>query len=104
MLLGDTIHHAFNLPVFGENVSNPAGDKGDIKTMKAIFQLRWLIIDEIRMVSARLLADVDTKLRSFARAVDPYVKDAKKDPRPFAGVNLLCSEDFWQLPSPNGFF
>ena len=77
LLSGDTIHHVFNLPVFGKSGSKPAGDKGDLDTMKAILQLLCLIIDEIRMVSARLLADVDTKLRSFARAVDPYVKDSK---------------------------
>ena len=74
-----------------KHVSKPAGDKGDIKTMKASLQLRWLIIDEIHMVSARLLADVDTKLRNYARAVDPRLKDANKHTRPFAGINLLCS-------------
>ena len=71
-------------------------------TMKALLQLRWLIIDEISMVSARLLADVDTKLHSYARAVDPYVKDASKNPCPFAGLNILCSGDVWQLPPPDG--
>ena len=77
LLSGDTIHHAFNLPVFGKSGSEPAGDKGDLNTMKAILQLRWLIIDQVSMVSARLLADIDAKLRSFARVVDPYVKDEK---------------------------
>ena len=56
------------------------------------------------MVSGRLLADVNTKLRSWARAVDPYVKDAKTNTRPFAGLNVLCSGDFWQLPPPDGRF
>ena len=73
---GDTIHHAFDLPVFGKNGSTPSGDKSEIQTMKASLQLRWFIIDETSMVSARLLADIDTTLRSFARAVDPYVTDA----------------------------
>ena len=75
LLPGDTIHHAFNLTVFGKSGSKPAGDNGDINTMKGMLQLRCLIMDEISMVSARLLADVDTKLRSFAKAVDPDVKD-----------------------------
>ena len=73
-----------------------------MNTVKALLQLRWLIIDEIRMVSARLLADVDTKLRSCARAVGPCVKDAKTNTRSFAGLNVLCSGDFWQLPHPDG--
>ena len=56
------------------------------------------------MVSAKLLADIDTKLRSLARDVDKYAKDAKNEMRPFAGVNILCSGDFWQLPPPEGGF
>ena len=72
--------------------------------MKAILQWRWLIIDEISMVSARLLADVDQKLRDFHRAADPCARDAKNNLRPFAGVNVLCSRDFWQLPPSEGGF
>ena len=69
-----------------------------------MLQYRWIIVDEISMVSAKLLADIDTKLRSLARDVDPYARDAKNQMRPFAGVNLLCSGDFWQLPPPEGGF
>ena len=101
LFAGDTIHHAFHFPVFG-NVSKPTGDKGAMKTMKAILQLRWLIIDEISMVSARLPADVDMKHCDYARAVDPFLKDANKNTRPLAGINLLCSGDSWQLPPPDG--
>ena len=46
-----------------ENETKPAGDKRDMKTMKAILQLQWLIIDEISMVSARFLL---TLTRSYA--------------------------------------
>ena len=87
-----------------ENVSKPAGNKRDMKTMKAILHLRLSIIDEISMVSARSLADIDTKLRNYARVVDPFLKDAKNNTRPFAGINMLCSGDFWQLLPPDGGF
>ena len=73
-------------------------------TMKALLQLRWLIIDEIRMVSARLLADIDSKLRSYVRSVDPFARNSKKVLRPFAGVNVLFSGDCWQLPPSDGGF
>ena len=56
------------------------------------------------MVSARLLADIDHKLRSFARGVDPYARNAENKLRPFAGVNVLCSGDAWQLPPPERGF
>ena len=66
--------------------------------------LRWLIIDEINMVSARLLADIDYQLRNYYRHNSEFAFDKKKRLRPFAGVNILFSGDFWQLPSPEGGF
>ena len=56
------------------------------------------------MVSARLPADIGTKLRDHARAVDPFLKDAKNNTRPVAGINLLRSGDLWQLTPPDGGF
>ena len=81
LIKGDTIHHAFNIPVFGKNFFTqhaPRGSKKDIDNAKAVLQYRWIIIDEISMVSARLLADIDTQLRGLARDVDPYAWDKKK--------------------------
>ena len=77
LLEGDTIHHAFNIPVYGRNCSTRPTQQGSNKYIdyaKAVLQYRWLIIDEISMVSATLLAEVDMKLRSLARDVDPYAK------------------------------
>ena len=56
------------------------------------------------MVSARLLADIDEKLRSYYNSVDPFALDRKGDVRPFAGLNLLVSGDVWQLPPSDGGF
>ena len=103
LLEGDTIHHAFNIPVYGRNFSArppQQGSKKDIDFAKTVLQYRWLIIDEISMVSASLLAEIDMKLRSLARDVDPYCKNTKGALRPFAGVNVLCSGDFWQITLP----
>ena len=72
--------------------------------MKAVLQLRWLIIDEISMVSARLLADIDLKLRSYYNTVDNFALDNKGNVRPFAGLNILMSGDVWQLPPTDGCF
>ena len=107
LLEGDTIHHALNIPVYGRNWFTPPvqeGSKKEIDMAKAVLQYRWLIIDEISLVSAKLLADVDMKLRSLARDVDPYVKDQHNVIRPFAGINVLCSGDVWQLPPCDGGF
>ena len=75
-----------------------------IDTMKALLQLRWLIIDEISMVSARLLADIDQKLRSFSRAGDPFARPGQGRLRPFAGLYVVFSGDYWQLPPADGGF
>ena len=59
LLQGDTIHHAFNIPVFGRNYSTRPvhlGSNKDIQNAKAVLQYRCIIIDEISMVSAKLLA------------------------------------------------
>ena len=61
LLGGDTIHHALNIGIFGKAIKSREGAKENkaIDTMKALLRLRWLIIDEICMVSARLFADID---------------------------------------------
>ena len=96
LLGGDTIHHALNISLFGKKTSNRregGSESQALVTMKALLQLRWLIIDEISMVSARLLADIDSKLRSYARFVDRFARNSKNVLRPFAGVNVLLSGD-----------
>ena len=74
------------------------------ETMRSMLMLRWLIIDEISMVSARLLADIDHQLRNYYRHNSEFAFNKKKVLRPFAGVNMLFSGDFWQLPPPEGGF
>ena len=99
LLGGDTIHNAMNIRIFGtQNKTTNRRDGGAesqaIVTMKALLQLRWLIIDEISMVSARLLADKDLKLRSYVRSADPFARNGKNVLRPLAGVNVLFSGVF----------
>ena len=103
LLQGDTIHHALGIPIFGQGHAT-TGSNQDIKIAKSILQWRWLIIDEISMVSAKLLARIDMKLRHYARTVDPYAIYGNAATRPFGGLNVICSGDFWQLPPPDGGF
>ena len=42
-----------------------AATQRQAKVATAVFQWRWLTIDEIRMVSPALLAEVDCKLRNI---------------------------------------
>ena len=76
LLGGDTIHHALNLPVFGrDHHANSSEVKTQREVAKQMLEWRWLIIDEIRMVSAELFADVDCKLRALSRGNSPFKKN-----------------------------
>ena len=104
LLGGDTIHHALNLPVYGKQNTNSLELRKQQEMAKQLLQCRWLIIDEISMVSARLLADLDCKLRSLSRATSPFIKNKHGKHHPFGGLNIVFSGDFWQLPPPDGGF
>ncbi len=69
---------------------------------KRVLQLRWLIIDEISMVSAKLLASIDMQLRSVVRVLGTQKMAARGIERLFGGINVLMCGDFWQLASPDG--
>ena len=66
---------------------------------------RWLIIDEISMVSAELLARLELRCRELVRdlAQSKYAKD-QAYARPFGGLNVILAGDMWQLPPPRGTF
>ena len=101
LLGGDTIHHALGIPCFGRKGQTAQGDRS-MEVAKRVLQLRWLIIDEISMVSAKLLATIDMKLRSVVRVLGTQKKAENSVERSFGGLNVLMCGDFWQLPSPDG--
>ena len=69
-LHGDTIHHALGIQVFGHKSGSAHKDwQRQDEVAKRVLQWRWLIIDEISMVSARLLGLVDEKLRNVVRDI-----------------------------------
>ena len=72
------------------SVAVPSEDK--LATCMTIW--RWLIIDEISMVSAKLLANLDMKLRSTIREKGTAKIDGYGLERPFDGLNVLLVGDF----------
>ena len=63
---------------------------------------RWLFIDEISMVGARLLAEIDCKIREVVSDVGTLRRGTKGPVRAFGGINVLLVGDFWQLDPPKG--
>ena len=104
LLGGDTIHHACGIPAVKRGDDKGEDVKLQYDTAKRVLQWRWLFIDEISMVSARLLAEVDQKLRSVIRDVGTLKCGEDGVPRPFGGLNVVLSGDFWQLAPPDGGF
>jgi len=101
---GDTIHHACGIPVFTKGDEGDQAAASQQTVAKRALQWRWLLIDEVSMVSARLLAQLDVKLRSVIRDLAPQKHGAGHVTRPFGGLNVLCCGDFWQLDPPDGGF
>ena len=103
-LKGDTIHHAFGLNWQGLGDERISGHKLLDLSAKAL-HWRWLIVDEISMVSAELLARLELRCRELVRdlAQSKYATDAACA-RPFGGLNVILAGDMWQLPPPRGTF
>ena len=94
---GDTIHHALGMNPFAEDASAGSGEKDRQKQQdvsKRVMQLRWLIIDEISMVSAKLLAETDLKLREIVRSIGTLKNQKEGLDRSFGGINVLFAGDF----------
>ncbi len=64
LLDGDTSHHACGIPAFRKFVDNGNLMQMQMEVAKRVLQWRRLRMDEISVVSARLLAEVGVKLHS----------------------------------------
>ena len=63
-LNGDTLHHALGINPFDQY--GPGNSRTDLQeTARRLEHLRWIIIDEISMISAAFLASIDMQLRSI---------------------------------------
>ena len=101
---GDTIHHALGINPFGQRCTDALETQRQGDVAKRVLQWRWLIVDEISMVSAQLLAEMDMKLRDVVRKNGTMKTQTSGIDRAFGGINLLFAGDFWQLEPPSGGF
>jgi hypothetical protein len=87
-LNGQTIHSYFSLGIRDSIDEEFISNLLDKKYLQTRFKkLKILIIDEISMVSPNIFASMDRILRAF-----------KQSDEPFAGIQVVLSGDFFQLP------
>ena len=101
-LNGETIHGALGLDPFRNHAKTSKTSKKAMETSKCVSQWRWLIIDEISMLSASFLAEIDMRLRDVMADAQAYKTDAQGRTRPFGGINVLLLSDFWRVDPPQG--
>ena len=100
---GDTLHHACGINKFAPcNEGAAKESQKQTKVAERVLQWRWLIFDEVSMISPQLLAELDMKLRDVVRRLCPTKQDASGHDRAFGGINVLFAGDFWQLDPPSG--
>ena len=66
----------------------------EAKRTKELVLWKWLIVDEISMVSAWFLSEIDSRLRCAARSMGTMKREADGSKRPFGGLNVIFSGDF----------
>lgn len=99
LLGGDTLHHIMGIGKYGRGGTD-THEAPKEKIAKKWLQTRWLVIDEVSMLSAKFLAEIDCRLRSLIRERGTYKIDSSGHERPLAGLNVIFAGDFWQLDPP----
>ena len=100
---GDTIHHGVGL--HGRHADAEISLARLLALRAEATRWRWLLLDEISMDSAELLARLELRCRELVRdaSVSKYAK-ASSQARPFGGLNVIFMGDWWQLEPPKGTF
>ena len=100
---GDTIHHGVGL--HGRHADAEISLARLLALRAEATRWRWLLLDEISMNSAELLARLELRCRELVRdaSVSKYAK-ASSQSRPFGGLNVIFMGDWWQLEPPKGSF
>ena len=98
-LQGKTIHGAF-----GFDVTQSAGRPVSEEKAKCMANWRWLILDEISLTDAKLFGKCEQRLQAVMPNANEWKRGGDGGIRPFAGVNVILTGDFHQLPPPAGHY
>ena len=90
---GVTLHRTFGIQ-FGSSECPPLGEKKRAEVRKHLANLKLIIIDEISMVSAQILYNINRRLSEIFQTNELT--------EPFANINTILVGDLMQLPPVKG--
>ena len=94
LINGQNIHHWSGTPA--QDKEGTSGTRDDHKLSIKCQVLRFLLIDELSMVSAQLLRALEAVVRKVMRVRSGYKRRLDGSDRAFGGVNVLMFVDLWQ--------
>ena len=98
---GHTIHHWASIPFRDDKGKVKGGGGGGKRDTRMLYHrclnMRWILIDEISMVSAELLSELQYLVQQAVRNRGTYKVRSDKSIRVFGGINTLLFGDWWQL-------
>ena len=100
---GETLHHITGLNPFNSAASTDRNVAGQ-KAMEKLGVLRFLLIDEIFMLSAQFLAEVEQAFRRRVPDGSPFKRNHAGEAFSFGGVNITMFGDMYQLDPPDNAF
>ena len=103
LLDGDTVHHACGINPFGASSGAKASQRAAQRkatVAERVGQWKWLLIDEFGMISPKLFAELDMKLRADVSARNRTKIGSTGDALPFGGLNsvMFGASINWILP------
>ena len=100
LISGFTVHHWACIAIGEAEGTSTTKDANRLSTRCQC--LRFIIIDEISMISAQLLAQLEVLVARVVRRRAIYRCRADGTSRPFGGINMLLFGDLWQLKPVTG--
>ena len=97
---GCTLHHWSGIPVGETDDTALTKDAHKLATKRQ--SLRWVLIDEVSMISAPLVGVLDTLIGKVTWKRDSWKRRADGTERPFGGLNVMFFGDFSQLKPVSG--
>ena len=100
---GQTARSFCNVPFMNASGStvNTRAQLGDHQNMSSLFlryeRLRWISMDEPPTLGCEVLAIANDNVRNNIRDENTWAMRNARDKRPWGGVNLGCTGDFWQF-------